>query len=210
MSKKELKTRNNSLQDPAYLGESCSRDPWPGESPSWLTKLLAKDSIEKFDTLPIPDPPSDSIIGSLERAGLVKRGDVFVFDTTNKTFYGIWSLGRQICGHPGIVHGGVISLIMDDTIGRLFGLMKVRNALPSQAPGVTAKLSLKYHKPLKSFCTIVVCASLKEVAGRKVRLFAELRDGPDGDVFASADTLFVSLDLDGAPTGVNMGEVVGE
>ena len=106
----------------------------------------------------------------------------------SRTVYGAWPMGRRVCGHPGIVHGGVSALILDEMFGQAYWA-----AFASErGPGFTANLSVDYKAPAPAgrwlCCTVAVVSE----EGRKVRLAATLSDEPDagGAVYATATCLF--------------------
>jgi acyl-coenzyme A thioesterase PaaI-like protein len=43
---------------------------------------------------------------------------VFV-EKDKQRVYGAWCLGDRVCGHPGIVHGGVTALLLDEMMGQV-------------------------------------------------------------------------------------------
>lgn len=65
-------------------------------------------------------------------------------------------IGENLCGHPGIVHGGIISALFDNTFGWLFFTMK-------QPPAFTANLNVNFRKPIMANTTAILRASIKEI-----------------------------------------------
>ena len=118
----------------------------------------------------------------------VRGARVFVH-AASRTVYGAWPLGRRVCGHPGIVHGGVSALILDEMFGQAYWAAFAKE----RGPGFTANLSVDYKAPAPAgrwlCCTVAVVAE----EGRKVRLQATLSDEPDaaGTVYATATCLFI-------------------
>ncbi|KAI5452162.1 hypothetical protein NCC49_001100 [Naganishia albida] len=93
-------------------------------------------------------------------------------------------VGRSLCGHDGIIHGGLLATVLDESLGR--------NALlniPSKI-GVTATLNVQYKKPTKADQFIVVRTELDSVAGRKVNVSGSI-ESLDGEILATAQALFV-------------------
>lgn len=96
----------------------------------------------------------------------------------------ILHLGRSLCGHDGIVHGGLIATVFDEALGR--------NALlniPSNI-GVTANLKLSYKKPTKADQFVVIRTKLDSVQGRKVNVSGVMED-LQGQALATASAMFV-------------------
>lgn len=103
-------------------------------------------------------------------------------------------LGENLCGHVGIVHGGMLATLMDESMGRC-GLA----ALPNRM-GYTANLNVDYRKPVKAGSYVVVRAEVVKIEGRKVWVKGRIEglgvgDGKNekegGDVLVEAEALFV-------------------
>lgn len=98
-------------------------------------------------------------------------------------------LGEDLCGHPGIIHGGLSATLLDESMGRC-GLA----ALPNRM-GFTAQLTVNYRKPVKAGSYVVIKAEVVKTEGRKVWVTGRiegLEDGEmEGEVLAEAEALFV-------------------
>ncbi len=99
-------------------------------------------------------------------------------------------------GHPGVVHGGVTSLLFDNTLGWANALSITKGGDPSQHDtvkqfGMTANLSVNYRRPLFVGQTVVISCSLDRVEGRKRFLKGVMKDGKTGGVIADATALYV-------------------
>ena len=107
-------------------------------------------------------------------------------------------VGRGLCGHDGIVHGGVLATLLDETLARivsrspslLFGgpismtkFQAIAN-LPDKV-GVTAQLTLNYRAPTRADQFIVFKTFLKEAKGRKVTVSGRVED-LDGTILVDA------------------------
>jgi acyl-coenzyme A thioesterase PaaI-like protein len=104
-------------------------------------------------------------------------------------FVSMQYLGPALCGHPGIVHGGLLATLLDEGLARC-----CFPALPHKV-GVTASLKIDYRKPCMAGQYVVLKAETTKVEGRKAwvkgRLEVLNRDGSDGDVLVEAEALFV-------------------
>ena len=108
-------------------------------------------------------------------------------------------IGDCLTGHDGIVHGGIISLLMDECCGWGYEAYQRRRReyredaatrtsaeksseeAPKDAdtyeftnPGVTAKLAVNFRQPLRAGVRCVMRVYLEKSTGRKVRLHARL------------------------------------
>ncbi|KIK54842.1 hypothetical protein GYMLUDRAFT_891977 [Collybiopsis luxurians FD-317 M1] len=82
-------------------------------------------------------------------------------------------LGRGLCGHDGIVHGGLLATLLDEIMAR----NAIMN-LPERI-AVTATLNVSYRAPTKADQFVVVHTKLDEIKGRKgfVSATVETLDG---------------------------------
>nr|GAT49606.1 predicted protein [Mycena chlorophos] len=93
-------------------------------------------------------------------------------------------LGRGLCGHDGIIHGGLLATLLDEALGR--------NAivnLPSKV-GVTATLSIRYRAPTRADQFVVIRTALTSQSGRKALVKGTV-EALDGTVLVEADAVFV-------------------
>ncbi|WP_433345813.1 PaaI family thioesterase [Microtetraspora malaysiensis] len=95
---------------------------------------------------------------------------------------GVVVLGMPYQGPPGFVHGGISALLLDHTLG-------VANDWGG-ASGMTAELTLRYHRPTPLFEPLTVTGRQVAVDGRKIRAVGTISAG--GEVCVSAEGLFVA------------------
>ena len=98
-------------------------------------------------------------------------------------------LGQGLCGHPGIVHGGLLATLLDEGLARA-----CFPALPNKV-GVTASLKIDYRKPCPADVYVVLRAQTVKVEGRKawVKGTIELLGEGDevGEPLVEAEALFI-------------------
>ena len=98
-------------------------------------------------------------------------------------------LGTDLCGHVGIVHGGLLATLCDEGLARC-GF----SALPNKI-GVTASLTVNYRNPCPAGSYVVLKAETTKVEGRKVwvkgriELLGESEE--PGKVLVEAEGLFI-------------------
>ena len=106
-------------------------------------------------------------------------------------------VGRSLCGHDGVIHGGLLATILDEAMGRVVRGLHLhslrpflfnnnyahRVATPHQAfmnlearVGVTANLTINYRAPTRADQFIVIKTRLVSVKGRKVEVSARIED----------------------------------
>ncbi|KAF7317563.1 4HBT domain-containing protein [Mycena kentingensis (nom. inval.)] len=102
-------------------------------------------------------------------------------------------LGRGLCGHDGIVHGGLLATLLDEALGR----NAILN-LPAKV-GVTATLSLRYRAPTRADQFVVIRTSLASPPpapdapmrpSRKCLVKGTI-ESLDGTLLVEGDALFV-------------------
>lgn len=121
--------------------------------------------------------------------------------SANKTFLHVsgketrtvLALGTALCGHPNVIHGGVLATVLDEALGRL----AIRQ-FGEGRQGVTAKLVVNYRAPAHAVDSmfnpdgvVVLTAKVVEVvANRKSLVRGEIRD-KDGKLLVESEALFV-------------------
>jgi acyl-coenzyme A thioesterase PaaI-like protein len=73
----------------------------------------------------------------------------------------VFHIGRDLCGHPGFVHGGLLSVLFDEVFARC-----VSAAFPSGL-GMTANLNVDFRKPALPDRVYVLRAETTKIEGRK-------------------------------------------
>ena len=98
-------------------------------------------------------------------------------------------LGKDLCGHPGIIHGGLLAIVLDEGMaGCCFA------ALPNKV-GLTASLTLNYKKPVPANTYVCIRATTTKVEGRKAwvegRIESLVGKGETPVVYVEASSLFI-------------------
>ncbi|SPO04208.1 related to MET14 - ATP adenosine-5`-phosphosulfate 3`-phosphotransferase [Cephalotrichum gorgonifer] len=111
-------------------------------------------------------------------------------DGNGRKMVSIIYIGPDLCGHPGIVHGGLLATLLDEGFaGCCFA------ALPHKI-GVTANLQIDYRSPAPAGQYYVLSAETTKVEGRKAwvegRLQTLVPEGEKPTTVAEAKGLFIS------------------
>ncbi len=93
---------------------------------------------------------------------------------------GTLTVSEHFNGYPGVVHGGIIGAILDETAGRTVVMDGGSEALM-----VTLKLEVTYRRPTPTGVPLTAVARLLRRTGRRAEAVAELRL-PDGTVTATS------------------------
>lgn len=82
-------------------------------------------------------------------------------DSKASSVVSVFHIGRDLCGHPGFVHGGLLSVLFDEVFARC-----VSAAFPSGL-GMTANLNVDFRKPALPDHLYILQAETVKVEGRK-------------------------------------------
>jgi acyl-coenzyme A thioesterase PaaI-like protein len=93
------------------------------------------------------------------------------------------TFGAPYEGPPGYVHGGWIALAFDEVLGMA--------NIAAGRPGMTARLSVHYHRPTPLHAPVTIRAAVDHSSGRRTVTAGELRG--DGELCATAEGLFVTI-----------------
>jgi len=102
-------------------------------------------------------------------------------------------IGPLFQGGPGLVHGGVLALLIDHALGCV-GAGPLR-------PAMTVRLSVRYRRPTPLGVPLTVSARLDRIEGRKLHMSAEIV--ANGEVTVDAEAVFLTL------TAANLETVFG-
>ena len=98
-------------------------------------------------------------------------------------------LGTDLCGHVGMVHGGMLGTLIDE------GLAAACFAALPNKTGVTANLNINYRNPTKAGSYIVLKAKTQKVEGRKAWVEGRIEtlgeDEEPGTVLVEATALYI-------------------
>jgi len=94
--------------------------------------------------------------------------------------------GQRMQGSLGMTHGGFVSLLLDEVMGKCMSMQKLR------AP--TARLNVSFHRPMILDEEYEIRGWIDRQEGRKNFLRGEIRKYSDPDrLIAEADALFITL-----------------
>ena len=103
----------------------------------------------------------------------------------------LMTVGNMMDSQSKIVHGGIVSTILDEITGLLFAFNKELGKGDGRGYSVTAYLNVTYLRPILTPGTILVKARLKKVEGKKRYADGEIQDSA-GNVLARSEALFVA------------------
>ncbi|KAI1339553.1 Adenylylsulfate kinase-domain-containing protein [Xylariaceae sp. FL0016] len=159
-----------------------------------LTKEMRskEDFHEARPHMKIPEAyrPHNLTGGTLLGPGKIVVPPVAFAEEGGKALVSISYLGHELCGHPGIVHGGLLATLLDEGLARC-----CFPALPHKM-GVTANLNINYRAPAKADQYVVLRATTTKVEGRKAwvegRIETLVGEGETPVVLADATALNIT------------------
>ena len=96
-----------------------------------------------------------------------------------------WTPKREHQGYEGIVHGGLITTVLDEVMGWAIYVRKLW--------AVTGSINVRFRKPVRVGDELTCRAWVASVTGRKVDVRAQLIRESDGQVLADGTAIFVRV-----------------
>jgi len=93
--------------------------------------------------------------------------------------------GPEHQGAPGLVHGGLLATLLDETMGAVVHGGKVTR--------VTAQMTLRYRRPTPVGTDLVCRARLGETEGRRFTVLGTITAAGADEVLAEGDAVYVLL-----------------
>jgi acyl-coenzyme A thioesterase PaaI-like protein len=115
------------------------------------------------------------------------------------TYQATFSFDERHQGGPGIVHGGLVGAALDEACGLL--------ATWYRFPTVTARIFVRYRRPVPIHTRLTIAARLTSARGRRLHVDGDLR--ADGEILAEARAAFLHVPLEhflATPEGRAAGE----
>lgn len=139
--------------------------------------------------IPESQRPHNLTGGTLMGPGRVVVPPFTWTESGGKSLVSISYLGADLCGHPGVVHGGFLATMLDEGLARCcFG------ALPNKV-GMTANLNINYKRPAMAGNFVVLRAKTTKVEGRKAWVEGHIEtlvaEGEEPVVLVEASALFI-------------------
>ena len=106
----------------------------------------------------------------------------FEQDNVGRRIVGRFTLGARYQGGGGMLHGGIIAILLDEAMGKVCRFREVR--------AVTAEISIDFIKPIGVDQEITVEAFETAFRGRNLFQWGEIRDSA-GQVLARGKARFV-------------------
>jgi acyl-coenzyme A thioesterase PaaI-like protein len=92
-------------------------------------------------------------------------------------------IGPVFQGGPGLVHGGIVALLIDHAMGCV--------AAGPDRPAMTVRLGLRYRRPTPLGVPLTVSVALDRIEGRQLHLSASIT--AQGEITVEAEAVFLTL-----------------
>jgi uncharacterized protein (TIGR00369 family) len=127
--------------------------------------------------------------GTLAGPGKIVVPPYVFSEADGKSMVSLMYLGSDVCGHPGIVHGGLLATLLDEGMARC-----CFPALPNKV-AVTANLNIDYRAPAMADQYVALRAETVKVEGRKAWVEGRIEtlptDGKAPVVLVESKALFI-------------------
>ncbi|PPQ88271.1 hypothetical protein CVT25_005434 [Psilocybe cyanescens] len=148
-----------------------------------------EDAKDWYETRPYQNFPEERRVNNLTAGALRGPGKLALLplirakhDESESIVF--LHLGRGLCGHDGIIHGGLLATLLDETLART----AISN-FPEKV-GVTAQLTLDYRAPTMADQFVVIKTRIQDVKGRKATVSGRVED-LNGTLLVEASAMFV-------------------
>ncbi|KAF5023686.1 hypothetical protein F66182_4252 [Fusarium sp. NRRL 66182] len=104
------------------------------------------------------------------------------------------AVGEGTSGYPGVVHGGIVAALLDETMGTIFDLNGTlgKEARAFRTGSVTGGIEVKYLNPVPVNSVLCITAVAEEIDGRKTKVRGEMKN-EKGEVLATCSSKWVAL-----------------
>ncbi|KAI0628455.1 Thioesterase/thiol ester dehydrase-isomerase [Trametes polyzona] len=175
--------------DPAALAHIAELEEELQHLPMLEAHRAREDKDQWYEARPYLNLPEERRVNSLTAGTLKGPGKLALPPLVRsrhdaKENWIFIHVGRALCGHEGVVHGGLLATLLDESLARVALLN-----LPEKV-GVTANLNINYKAPTRAHQFIVIKVKLDEAQGRKARVSGTIED-MSGNVLVEASALFV-------------------
>ncbi|MBN2828986.1 MAG: PaaI family thioesterase [Candidatus Cloacimonetes bacterium] len=94
-----------------------------------------------------------------------------------------WNCPIQYCGYPDVIHGGIISTILDEAMAKAI--------LIENIVAVTGKMNVSFRAPLKAGTEILIIGKIEKNKGNVITASARIEDKVQ--VYAEANATYIRV-----------------
>ena len=158
---------------------TSTRNTISASSIKWVEDLAREDGAIKVLTaaaLLAQDHPfleDDHMFSAFVARGIINDIEGWYLPAQKK-FSTIISLGREVAGFPRVVHGGLTAAMFDESFGGLLFSLKKSGGFKFWGPAYTVQLEVTYKSKIPAGATVLCCAEVESVEGRKIWMTATM------------------------------------
>ncbi|KAK2014612.1 thioesterase superfamily protein [Colletotrichum eremochloae] len=106
----------------------------------------------------------------------------------------LFALSRGVDGYPGIAHGGLIAILIDEVLGVLIqrNMNTDREDPIFKMNTVTSSMDIKYLKPITTPGVVLGVGQIREIRGKKMLLRAVVKDSNGVDL-VTCDSVWIGI-----------------
>ncbi len=108
------------------------------------------------------------------------------FERDGEDVVAVYTPRREDTGFPGVMHGGLATLLLDEAMGWAM--------YADHVFAVTARMQTRFRRPVELDRPLAVRGRITRARGRRLELSAELTDEAGGDRLVEASGLFLRMD----------------
>jgi len=173
-----------------------------------IVAQLRERQDEYYETRPFANYPEEKRVnaltsGTLRGPGKLAVPPILFARHDESESITLVHLGRSLCGHDGIIHGGLLATILDESLARTAFHHLSGNI------GVTANLSINYRAPTQADQVVKITTKLEEVKGRKAVVSGRIEDS-SGKLLVDAKGLFVEPKFAPFLKGSDIAKAIGK
>jgi acyl-coenzyme A thioesterase PaaI-like protein len=156
---------------------------------AWEVEESDSYHYQKIDLPSRAIETSHIIFGQLLKEGCIERYTVYkrinkIGEESPELIVSDIHLGNNLDGHEGVVHGGILAMLFDDSMGMAFGAMGIKMAY-------TANLNVDYRVPVLANSRVLIRVRLSKQEGRKLYFSAQMTSLDASILYAESTTLYV-------------------
>jgi acyl-coenzyme A thioesterase PaaI-like protein len=185
-----------------WKGDDEAPGPFETAEVEWVQELAAQPGMKEMlvpgqmlRKHPIGQliAEDDHLFETMRKSDQVKEFRCF-YNTQQRKFYSVVMLGKDVCGYPSTVHGGLTAALVDESFGGLYTSLLTTGNLGATLPGLTARLELDYKNKIPAGAVLLITTELDSVEPRKVWMRAIVSNGR-GTTYATGRALFVAPNI---------------
>ena len=147
------------------------------------------EETRPFMKVPKSVRPQHLTTGALAGPGRIEVPPLVFLEKEGRSGVVLLYIGTDLCGHPGLVHGGAIATLLDENVARC-----CFRALPNKV-GLTANLNINYRKPIPAGSYVIIRSKTLKVEGRKIWAEGTIESLPANDetpvIYCEANALYI-------------------